>query len=1082
MRWFATAILLLGSVARAGAATVDPGYAEEVYAQNFGAPTAMAFAPDGRLFISQQGGRLRVVSAAGQLLSAPFVALDVDPHGERGLLGVAFDPDFATNQYLYVYYTATTPDIHNRVSRLTANGNVAVPGSEVAILDLEPLSEATNHNGGAIRFGNDGRLYVAVGDNSNGANSQTLTSRLGKILRIGADGSIPSDNPFFTTAAGANRSIWASGLRNPFTLAVQPSTGRIFINDVGETTWEEINEGIAGANYGWPLAEGLSTNPAFTNPLHAYAHSNGACAITGGAFYEPVAGGFPSEHAGDYFFGDYCLNSISKLDIATGNVTVFSTDIEAPVDIREGPDGALYYLSRGESPRVYRVRYTGDSAPRITRQPASVTLLVGQSVTFKVTATGAAPLHYQWRRNGSDIAGENATSYRFTSAEVGDDGTAFDVVVSNAFGTVTSSKAILNVTTNTRPTASITQPLGGTLYTAGDRIEFAGTGNDAEDGVLPASAFTWWVDLHHDSHTHPQVLPFSGAKSGSIVIPVTGETSANVFYRLHLRVTDSGGLTRTLVRDVKPRKATVTLASQPLGLGLLLDGQPVTTPYTFVGVVGISRSLEAVSPQTAAGASVAFQSWSDGGARAHTISTPATDATYTAVFSTGRKLSIGDTSVVEGDSGTRNAIFTVRLSAAAPGPVSVQWATADGSAIAGSDYVARSGTVSFAAGTTSRTVAIAVNGDTLVEPDEAFRVLLSSPVGATLGDAQGTGTITSDERGTVRFNLASYPRKEDAGSVLLTVQRTNQTGTASVRYATTAGSAAAGSDFASASGTLSFADGASSATLSIPLIADTLIEADESFTVSLSAPTNGLALGAPATATVTIQNDDLPGIISFGTVSYVKSEAGPAATITVLRSGGRASGVTVGYRTANGTASAGADYTSQVGTLRFDGGVASLTFSVPILNDTLDEADETVNLALSNPTAGATLGTRANAVLTITDNDSAGAFVFSAAAYSRVENGGTATITVKRSGGTASGATVRYTPTGGTATAGIDYTPISGTLTFAAGQTTAQLPIALADDASIEADETIGLALSSPGGGATLGTPSTSTLTIVDNE
>ena len=155
----------------------------------------MQFAPDGRLFVCRQSGQLRVVQN-GTLLATPFLTVAVNASGERGLLGVAFDPDFATNNFVYVYYTATSPTIHNRVSRFTANGNVAVPGSEVVLLELNALSGATNHNGGAIHFGNDGKLYVAVGDNANGANSQTLSNLLGKILRINRDGSIPSDNPF----------------------------------------------------------------------------------------------------------------------------------------------------------------------------------------------------------------------------------------------------------------------------------------------------------------------------------------------------------------------------------------------------------------------------------------------------------------------------------------------------------------------------------------------------------------------------------------------------------------------------------------------------------------------------------------------------------------------------------------------------------------------------------------------------------------------------------------------------------------------------------------------------------------------
>src|SRR5262249_33295487 len=161
--------------------------------------------------------------------------------GERGLLGVAFDPDFATNQFVYVYHTVPGSPPHNRVSRFTANGDVAASGSEVPILDLDNLSGATNHNGGAIHFGPDGKLYVDVGENADASNSQSLDNRLGKVLRINPDGSIPSDNPtsfpgISGSPTGANRAIWAVGLRNPFTFAFQPGTGRLFINDVGQST------------------------------------------------------------------------------------------------------------------------------------------------------------------------------------------------------------------------------------------------------------------------------------------------------------------------------------------------------------------------------------------------------------------------------------------------------------------------------------------------------------------------------------------------------------------------------------------------------------------------------------------------------------------------------------------------------------------------------------------------------------------------------------------------------------------------------------------------------------------------------
>src|SRR5204863_8992952 len=179
----------------------------------------------------------------------------------RGLLGIALDPNFATNNFLYVYYPVPGSPAHNRISRFTANGDVALAGSEFVLVDLDNLSSAINHNGGAIHFGPDGKLYVGVGENANAANSQTLSNRLGKLLRINADGSISADNPFFGTATGANRAIWALGLRNLYTFAFQPGTGRMFINDVGEQTFEEINDGIAGSNYGWSICEGACSPP-----------------------------------------------------------------------------------------------------------------------------------------------------------------------------------------------------------------------------------------------------------------------------------------------------------------------------------------------------------------------------------------------------------------------------------------------------------------------------------------------------------------------------------------------------------------------------------------------------------------------------------------------------------------------------------------------------------------------------------------------------------------------------------------------------------------------------------------------------
>jgi glucose/arabinose dehydrogenase len=357
------------------AATLPTGFTESQWGSDLsGAATAMDFAPDGRLFVCLQDGHLRVISKDGVLLANPFLTLLVDSNGERGLLGVAFDPNFTSNHYVYVYHTVPGSPAHNRISRFTANGDVAVANSEFVVVNLDNLSSATNHNGGAIHFGPDGKLYVGVGENADGANSQSLSNRLGKILRINSDGTIPPDNPasfpgISGSTSGANRAIWAVGLRNPFTFAFQPGTTRLFINDVGQSTWEEINNGVAGSNYGWPTAEGPASppNPNFQDPIFYYGHGSSSttgCAIVGGAFYNPTVLQFPRSFIGKYFFADLCSGWIRVLNPSSDTASDFASGISSPVDLHVGPDGALYYLTHGG--RVFRIEATPSQAMNIS--------------------------------------------------------------------------------------------------------------------------------------------------------------------------------------------------------------------------------------------------------------------------------------------------------------------------------------------------------------------------------------------------------------------------------------------------------------------------------------------------------------------------------------------------------------------------------------------------------------------------------------------------------------------------------------------------------------------------------------------
>ncbi len=324
---------------------VPAGFVEATFAAGLAAPTAMEFAPDGRLFVTQKGGQVRVVQN-GTLLQTPFLSVAVNTDSERGLNGIAFDPDFASNGFVYVYFTTSAATPVNRLSRFTANPNnpnVALANSERSLLD-NIASTNGNHNGGALHFGLDGMLYVGVGEAGVQANSQSLANLSGKILRLDVDDPdlIPGDNPF-VGVQGARGEIWALGFRNPFTFAVNPVSGRIFVNDVGGTRFEEVNDLVRGGNCGWPNAEGFGGAPTFVDPVFAYPRPPSGAAITGGAFYEDDL--LPVPLRGSYFFADFVQGFINRLTPGNLQPAGFATGLPNPVDLDVGPDGALYYLS-----------------------------------------------------------------------------------------------------------------------------------------------------------------------------------------------------------------------------------------------------------------------------------------------------------------------------------------------------------------------------------------------------------------------------------------------------------------------------------------------------------------------------------------------------------------------------------------------------------------------------------------------------------------------------------------------------------------------------------------------------------------
>ncbi len=459
---------------------------------------------------------------------------------------------------------------------------------------------------------------------------------------------------------------------------------------------------------------------------------------------------------------------------------------------------------------------------------------------------------------------------------------------------------------------------------------------------------------------------------------------------------------------------------------------------------------------------------------------------------------------------------TVNRTGGTDGAVAVNYTLGGGTATGGAacggavDYVNAGGTVNFAAGEAVKTFTVAICNDTALEGNETFNVTLSGATGgATLGTpSTAVATILDDEvaqPGVLQFNPAGYTVGEAGPTVTLTVTRTGGTdGAVGASYSFANGTAtggatcAAGVDFVNTGGTISFAAGETSKTIVVTICNDTLLEGNEAFTATLATPTGGATLGAAATATVTITDDEVaqPGTLQFNPTAYTVGEAGTTVTLTVTRTGGTDGAVGASYSLANGTATGGAtcaagvDFVNAGGTVSFANGEASKTIVVTICNDTVLEGNEAFTATLAAPTGGATLGA-ATATVTILDDEVAqnGTVQFAQAFYTVSEGGGSVTLTVTRTGGSDGAVSVNYSFAGGTASgagtcaAGIDYAAVSGTLNWASGDSTPKtFNVSICEDTLVEGNENFLSFLQTPTGGATVGTQSSTDVTITDND
>ena len=431
--------------------------------------------------------------------------------------------------------------------------------------------------------------------------------------------------------------------------------------------------------------------------------------------------------------------------------------------------------------------------------------------------------------------------------------------------------------------------------------------------------------------------------------------------------------------------------------------------------------------------------------------------------------SIGNASVVEGDSGTANAVFTISLTPADAATQTVRSSTSSGTATSGQDFVAiNNTTLTFLAGETAKSITVVVNGDTTDGPDETFTVTLSQ-ASTSIGTGTGTGTIVNDDLPMVSIGDISVTEGTGAAvnnavlTVSLSTACTDPSCPATVGYATANGTALAGSDYTTTSGTVTFNTGETAKPITIAILGDSLDEPDETFTVNLSNPTNATTTPGDPQAVVTIVDDDLPSL-SIANASVIEGNTGTAnAVFTVtMSSANLQQAVTVGYATWPGTATANTDYTTTSGTLTISSGSTTGAITVAALGDTSYEDNETFTVALSSPSGATIPAGQGSATGTILDDDGPALTISDATAAEGNSGTTNAVFSVRLATTSAFTITVGYATADGDAVEGIDYVAKQGTLTFNPGASTQLITVAVLGDTISENNETFTVALSNP--------------------
>ena len=691
MRSFITllgACALLASLASpTSAATYPAGFDETILANGLDKTSDATQAPDGRIFIAEQNGRVKVLPTGSSTATTILdISSRVNSYDDRGLVGIAVDSDFAHNNYLWLLYSyelaPLVPDslgpTVSRLSRVTVSPTNVV-GPETVILgtyssgacpspsntsDCIP-GDATEHVVGTVYSAPDGTLWLGSGDASSSSFADPRALRTydeqsfaGKIIHIDRNGFGLPGHPFCpgdTDLSHVCTKLYSKGHRNPFRFFLR-SNGSLVVGDVGWNTREEVDliPPGGGRNYGWPCYEGVIHTPNYsgmpecaaeyakegtanadTPPDYDYPHNLSSAAVVGGPEYTGTQ--FPAAYRNTIFIGDYAFGFIRRLVLdAQGRVSSaqdFASNWFGGTDLEQMPDGSLLYTAFGNgNPGTGSLRkitfsttnHPPTAAAAATPSSGAAPLLVTFSSAGSSDPDGDT-LTYLWDfGDGSATSTQANPSHTYASAGV----YTARLTVNDARGG-TDSKTVQIGVNNTAPTVTINAPTDNALFQEGDTVALSGSATDTEEGALPASALRWRVTLHHADHIHP-VTDLVGTAQATFTTQT--DHDADSYYEIVLTATDSSGLSGSKTVNIRPQTIALNLQSSPAGAPMAYAGRAVTAPFSAQAAIGFRTTVSADSTFAVGGRLYGFDSWSDGGAATHNITIPTSATTLTATY------------------------------------------------------------------------------------------------------------------------------------------------------------------------------------------------------------------------------------------------------------------------------------------------------------------------------------------------------------------------------------------------------------------------------------------------------------------